>query len=86
MANTKQMKSFRLSDDAQFYLDATSHTLDMSNTAVVELALEWFYTCGAVTAIQTTKVRELDVTPRIFLDDSDLKYKVATLLCDKAWK
>lgn len=87
MANTKQMKSFRLSDDAMFYLDASSRNLGVSQTEAVEIALEWLYNSGAVAAYELTRFpSEKKMSPRCFLGDMELRGDIASLLREHAWK
>lgn len=86
MATTKQMKSFRLSDDAMFYMDATARNLGVSQTEAVELALEWLYNSGAVAALETAQLRDEKMSPRGFLGDMELRGDIASLLRERAWK
>lgn len=86
MATTKQMKSFRLSDDAMFYMDATARNLGVSQTEAVELALEWLYNSGAVAAVGTAQLRNEKMSPRGFLGDIELREEIDTLLRRHAWK
>lgn len=68
MAN-RQMKSFRLSEDAISDISIIARELDLSNTEVVELALWFFRKSGASMAIWTYKQLGGELSSSRFLDE-----------------
>lgn len=48
----RQMKSFRFSEDYAYDLKNIAQALDMTETAALELCIEWFYQSGAKDALQ----------------------------------
>lgn len=69
MAN-KVMKSFRLAEDSIYDLKVIADDLGITETAAIELCLDWAFKSGMVYAIEAVRKRDGRVNVRRTVDNA----------------